>query len=134
MPHILIVDSDRTSLLQTAELLEQARYHVSQAEDGRAALRMVSSAQTPDLIMLDAVLNDQDGYEVCRRIRRTSDVPIVFLSSRAQTEDRVHGLQNGADDYMSKRCAPPELLARVRSVLGRAERARKAPLLTVDCG
>lgn len=127
MPHILIVDSDRTSLLQTAELLEQARYHVSQAEDGRAALRMVSSAQTPDLIMLDAVLNDQDGYEVCRRIRRTSDVPIVFLSSRAQTEDRVHGLQNGADDYMSKRCAAPELLARVRSVLGRAERARRPP-------
>jgi DNA-binding response OmpR family regulator len=125
MPHILLVDNDQASLYQTSELLTQARYHVSHAEDGRTALRIMGSAQVPDLIMLDSVLPDQDGIEVCRRIRRTSDVPIMFLSSRAQTDDRVHGLQNGADDYMSKRTAAPELLARVRAVLARTERARR---------
>jgi DNA-binding response OmpR family regulator len=127
MPHILVVDSDRTSLLQTAEVLEQARYHVSQAEDGRTALRL-HSAQAHDLVVLEALLSDQDGFEICRRIRRTSDVPIVFLSTRAQTDDRIHGLQNGADDYLNKRCATIELLARVRAVLARAERARRPPI------
>lgn len=127
MPHILVVDSDRTSLLQTAELLEQARYHVSQAEDGRAALRQIGSSQAPDLILLESQLPDHDGYEICRRIRRTSDVPIIFLASRAPIEDRVHGLQTGADDFISKRCPSIEMLARVRAVMMRVERARRPP-------
>lgn len=131
MPHILVVDSDQASLYQTADLLERARFHTSTVEDGRSALRFVSE-RAPDLVMLEALLSDQDGYEICRRIRRTSDVPIIFLSSRAQSEDKVTGLQLGADDYLSKRCAPVELLARVRAVLHRTERARRMPTMPIE--
>ena len=96
MPNILVVDSDQASMHNTSTLLEQARYNVSEVEDGRSALRMIA-ANPPDLVLLEAQLLDQDGLETCRRIRRTSDVPIIFLSSRAQTDDRILGLQNGAD-------------------------------------
>lgn len=126
MPHILVTDSDGNSLQQVVRLLEQARYQVSRANDGRDALRVIAK-QSPDLIVLEAMLNDQEGFEVCRRIRRTSDIPIVFLSSRARAEDRVRGLRMGADDYLAKPCAPAELLARVGAVLRRAERARQLP-------
>lgn len=130
MPHILVVDGDQPSLLHTAEILERARYHISRAEDGRAALRFVAE-RSPDLVMLEALLPDQDGFEVCRRIRRASDVPIVFLSTRARPDDKVEGLNNGADDYLSKRCAPAEMLARVRAVLSRTERARRPPTVPI---
>jgi DNA-binding response OmpR family regulator len=133
MPHVLIADGDGASLQHVAGLLERARYHVSQANDGRGTMRLVSD-QTPDLVLLEAMLPDQEGFEVCRRIRRTSDVPIVFLSSRARAEDRVMGLRLGADDYLAKPCAPAELLARVGAVLRRAERARRPPTTTIDCG
>jgi DNA-binding response OmpR family regulator len=133
MPHVLIVDSDPASQGHTTDLLSQSRFHVSTAEDGRAALRMLS-ANTPDLILLESLLPDQDGFEVCRRIRRTSDVPIIFLSTRAHVDDRIYGLQSGADDYISKRCAPVELLVRVKSVLQRAERARRPPTAPIELG
>jgi DNA-binding response OmpR family regulator len=133
MPHILVVDSDQASMHNTVTILEQARYNVSEVEDGRSALRVVA-ANPPDLVVLETQLPDQDGLEVCRRIRRTSDVPIIFLSSHAQTDDRISGLQHGADDYISKRCPSPEILARVRAVLGRAERARRPPMDSIALG
>lgn len=133
MPHVLIADSDGTSLQHHMGLLEQARYHVSHAADGRSAMRMIAE-QTPDLILLEATLPDQEGFEICRRIRRTSDVPIMFLSNRARAEDRVAGLKLGADDYLAKPCAPAELLARVGAVLRRAERARKPPTTAIMAG
>lgn len=133
MPNILVVDSDQASMHNTVTLLEQARYNVTEVEDGRSALRSVA-ANPPDLILLEAQLPDQDGIETCRRIRRSSDVPIIFLSSRSQMDDRITGLQNGADDYISKRCPSAELLARVRGVLSRAERARRPPMTPIALG
>src|SRR5262245_65003190 len=126
MPHVLIADGDSASMQRVATLLEHARYQVSRASDGRSAMRVIDR-QTPDLVLLEALLPDQEGFEVCRRIRRTSDVPIVFHSSKARAEDRVLGLKLGADDYVAKPCAPAELLARIGAVLRRAERARKPP-------
>ncbi|MFO7168921.1 MAG: response regulator transcription factor [Chloroflexota bacterium] len=133
MPHILVVDSDGISMQNTVALLEGARYHVTEATDGRSALKLVAS-QTPDLVLLEVLLPDQEGFEVCRRIRRDSDVPIVFLSSRARSEDRVCGLRFGADDYIGKPYTPAELLARIKAVLRRAERARKPPTDPVSVG
>ncbi len=133
MPHVLIADSDNSSLQANAGLLEQARYHVSRAKDGRDLLRAVAK-QTPDLVLMEATLSDQEGFEICRRIRRVSDVPIMFLSNRSRAEDRVEGLRLGADDYLAKPCQPAELLARVNAVLRRAERSRQPPVQTVTAG
>ncbi len=133
MPHVLVADSDTASLHANSVLLEQARYHVSRVKDGKDVLRVVSR-QSPDLILLEAMFPDQEGFEVCRRIRRVSDVPIVFLSSRSCAEDRVEGLRLGADDYLGKPCAPAELLARVSAVLRRAERVRQPPTTAFQCG
>jgi DNA-binding response OmpR family regulator len=114
-------------------LLEHARYQVTRASDGKSTMR-VFTQQTPDLVLMEALLPDQEGLDICRRIRRTSDVPIVFLSTKARAEDRVLGLQLGADDYLSKPCAPAELLARVGAVLRRAERARRPPTTALSQG
>lgn len=133
MPHVLIADSDTTSLQQIATLLERSRYHVSRANDARSVLRSMSG-QTPDLLLLETQLPDMEGFEVCRRIRRMSDIPLIFVSARAHAEDRVQGLRLGADDYLAKPCAPAELLARVGAVLRRAERARQPPTTTINCG
>jgi len=133
MPHVLVTDSDRASLQQVVTLLERARYQVSRASDGRSALRSIAQ-QSPDLVLMEVLLPDQEGFEVCRRIRRVSDVPIVFLSSRARAEDRVLGLKLGADDYVAKPCAPAELLARVGAVLRRAGRGRQPPTSALTIG
>src|SRR4051812_36532493 len=133
MPHVLVADGDGTSLQNVVTLLEHARYQVSRANDGRSAMRVFTN-QTPDLVLMEVLLPDQEGFEVCRRIRRTSDVPIVFLSTKARAEDRVMGLQLGADDSPAKPCAPAELLARVNAVLRRAERARRPPTTMLSQG
>ena len=133
MPHVLVTDSDGASLQQVVTLLERARYQVSRASDGRSALRSIAQ-QSPDLVLMEVLLPDQEGFEVCRRIRRVSDVPIVFLSSRARAEDRVLGLKLGADDYVAKPCAPAELLARVGAVLRRAGRGRQPPTSALTIG
>jgi DNA-binding response OmpR family regulator len=133
MPHILVVDSDGITLQNTVALLERARYHVTEATDGRSALKAVAH-HTPDLVLLEAILPDQEGFDVCRRIRRESDVPIIFLSSRARSEDRVRGLRYGADDYIAKPYTDGELLARVMAVLRRAERVRQPPTNPMNIG
>jgi DNA-binding response OmpR family regulator len=133
MPHILVADSDGPSLQQVAAVLERARYQVSRVSDGRGALHLIAR-QAPDLVLLEALLPDQGGFEVCRRIRRTSDVPIVFLSSKARAEDRVLGLKLGADDYLAKPCAPAELLARVSAVLRRTAWSRRPPTTPLSSG
>jgi DNA-binding response OmpR family regulator len=133
MPHVLIADGDGVSLRHVAALLEHARYQVSRASDGRSALRVIDK-QTPDLVLLEALLPDEEGFEICRRIRRTSDIPIVFHSSKARAEDRVLGLKLGADDYLAKPCPPAELIARVGAVLRRVERTRLPPTAALTCG
>jgi DNA-binding response OmpR family regulator len=117
---VLIVDDDRPSLKMTAFLLREEGYTVFTADNGQEALRLVDE-KTPDLLVLDVMMPGMDGLEVTRRLRRNSSLPIIILSAKGETSDRVSGLDVGADDYLAKPFEPSELLARVRAVLRRAE-------------
>ncbi len=95
--------------------------------DGAAALALIAR-EAPDLVILDVTMPEMDGTELCRRLRRDSDVPVIFLSSRGEEVDRVLGLELGGDDYMTKPFSPRELVARVRAHLRRREgRVTDAP-------
>lgn len=117
---ILIVDDDRPSLKMTGFLLREEGYTVFTADNGHDALRMIDE-KTPDLLILDVMMPGMDGWEVTRQLRRTTNLPIIILSAKGETSDRVFGLDLGADDYLAKPFEPSELLARVRAVLRRAE-------------
>jgi DNA-binding response OmpR family regulator len=120
MIKILIVDDDRPSLKMTGFLLREEGYSVFTADNGHDALRMIDE-KTPDLLILDVMMPGMDGWEVTRQLRRTTNLPIIILSAKGETTDRVFGLDLGADDYLAKPFEPSELLARVRAVLRRAE-------------
>ena len=117
---ILVVDDDPPSVKMTAFLLREEGYEVITADNGCTALEMVQS-ESPDLIILDVMLPHIDGLELTRRIRQTMDVPIIMLSAKGETADKVVGLEVGADDYLGKPFEPSELLARVKAVLRRSE-------------
>ena len=115
---ILIVDDD-TSISELISLyLEREMFDTKCAEDGEEALSNFSSYQ-PDLVILDLMLPGIDGYEGCRRLRQTSKVPVIMLSAKGETFDKVLGLELGADDYMVKPFDSKELVARVKAVLRR---------------
>jgi DNA-binding response OmpR family regulator len=116
---VLVVDDDRTVSDVVRRYLERAGYQVTQAGDGAAALAEVARDQ-PDLVVLDLMLPQIDGLEVCRRLRADPHgVPIVMLTALGEEADRVLGLQVGADDYVTKPFSPRELVLRVQSVLRR---------------
>jgi DNA-binding response OmpR family regulator len=117
---VLVVDDDRPSLKMTAFLLREEGYAVFTAENGQDALRLIED-KAPDLLILDVMMPGLDGWEVTKLLRRTTNLPIIILSAKGETSDRVHGLDLGADDYLAKPFEPSELLARVRAVLRRAE-------------
>ncbi len=117
---ILVVDDDPPSVKMISFLLREEGYSVLTASNGPDAIKLADEA-APDLVILDVMMPHMDGLEVCRRIRRTMHVPIIILSAKSETADRVVGLDVGADDYLSKPFDPTELLARVRAVLRRAE-------------
>lgn len=119
MTRILVVDDDPSLRTVVRMALERAGFEVCEAADGRAALAAVA-AEPPALVVLDIGMPELDGTEVCREIRRTSSLPIVFLSSNDAEIDRVLGLELGGDDYMTKPFSPRELVARVRAVLRRS--------------
>ncbi|MBU2602960.1 MAG: response regulator transcription factor [Actinobacteria bacterium] len=120
MDELLLIAEDDASLREVTRLGLQAEgYRVVEAADGPSALDAVSRHE-PDLVLLDVMLPGLDGFEVCRRVRRTSLVPIVMLTARSSTVDVVVGLESGADDYVTKPFELPELVARIRSVLRRA--------------
>jgi two-component system OmpR family response regulator len=121
---ILIADDDPHIRQLLAFALRKAGLDVVESGDGEATLQAVA-AQPPDLLVLDINMPGMDGLEVCRRIRATSDLPILFLSSRDDEIDRVLGMELGADDYVVKPFSPREVVARVAAILRRSE--NKAP-------
>lgn len=125
---ILIVDDDPELLRLIGVTLKRAGYTPIAAQTAETALAKVRS-QNPDLIILDVMLPGVNGIELCRQLRKqaqTSSLPIIMLSARAQVEDKIEGLQAGADDYLTKPISPKEMVARVSSHLQRTERLRGA--------
>jgi two-component system OmpR family response regulator len=120
MADILVVDDDGHIREVVRYALERAGHRVREAKDGREALR-VALDQPPDLMVLDILLPEDDGLEVCKQVRKHSRLPIVFLSSRDDELDRVIGLELGGDDYVTKPFSPRELVARVAAVLRRTQ-------------
>lgn len=118
MARILVVDDDPAIREVVRFALDRAGFEVAEAANGRAALLRAEGAR-PDLVVLDVMLPELDGIEVCRTLRRTSTVPILFLSSRDEEVDRIVGLEVGGDDYLAKPFSPRELVARVRAILRR---------------
>ncbi len=124
MPRVLVVDDDPTVREVVLSYLRSGSYDVVEAADGETALSVVGH-QRPDLVVLDVMLPGVDGLEVCRRLRAQGDLPIILLTALGSEEDRVVGLELGADDYLTKPFSPRELVLRVGSVLRRAgENAR----------
>jgi two-component system alkaline phosphatase synthesis response regulator PhoP len=115
---ILVVDDESEIVKLARDYLEQASFRVLSANDGLTGLAAARS-ERPDLIVLDLSLPGMDGLDVCRTLRRESDVPIIMLTARVEEADRLIGLELGADDYISKPFSPRELVARVRTVLRR---------------
>ena len=126
---ILVVDDDET-IRRTLRINLQARgYEVEEVASGRDALSTLEDAP-PDLVILDLGLPDVDGVEVLRRIRRTLRIPVVVLSARQQSDDKVEALDQGADDYVTKPFGMDELLARVRAALRRSSANDAGPVVT----
>jgi two-component system response regulator ResD len=120
MPRILIVDDEANIREIVAVYLTAAGFEVRHAPDGRAGLA-AAFADAPDLVLLDIMLPGLDGLAVCRELREVSRVPIIMLTARDTDLDKVALLESGADDYITKPFSPPELVARVRAVLRRAQ-------------
>ena len=131
MPTILIADDDHKITEMLRRTLSYEGYSVLTAADGQEALA-IAQAQRPDLVILDWMMPKLDGVEVARRLRAADGMPILMLTARDAVEDRVEGLDGGADDYLVKPFAPIELLARVRSLLRRASTSGEKPLRYAD--
>ncbi len=126
---ILIVEDERDIVNVVKGYLEQAGYQTLSAYDGKTGLFMARQ-EKPDLVVLDLMLPEMDGLDVCRAIRRdrdpvVADTPIIMLTARVEETDKLIGLELGADDYVTKPFSPRELVARVRTVLRRLERAER---------
>jgi DNA-binding response OmpR family regulator len=141
-PQTVLVVEDESSIASfVAAYLKNAGYAVRTTASGNEALRLVESEQ-PALVVLDLMLPDIDGVEVCKRIRQTRDLPVLMLTARDEDVDKIIGLEVGADDYMTKPFNPRELVARVRAILRRvapeSSKRESATLrhgdLTIDAG
>jgi DNA-binding response OmpR family regulator len=136
---VLVVDDETNIADLVGMYLTRDGYHVVQAHSGQGALD-AAGEHRPRLVVLDVGLPDFDGLEVCRRLRQTSQVPVIFLTARDSEVDRVLGLEMGADDYVTKPFSPAELVARVKAVLRRADGVGPATellqvgLVTIDLG
>ena len=130
---ILVVEDN----LETRELLsynlKNAGFAVRTAADGLKALELAARAR-PDLVLLDVMMPGQSGFELCRRIRETRDVPILFLSARDSDVDKIRGLGLGGDDYIVKSATPAEVVARIKAVLRRTRAGGAGPRALLDFG
>src|SRR5690349_21978223 len=122
MPEILIVDDDRELALMLCEYLMAENFTVQNASSGGEALVCVDQ-QSFDLVILDVMMPGLDGFEMLSHLRRRSDIPVLMLTARGADEDRIAGLELGADDYLAKPFNPRELVARIRAILRRRESA-----------
>jgi two-component system alkaline phosphatase synthesis response regulator PhoP len=126
---ILVVDDEKELTSLVSLHMKMAGYEVLIASTGEKALD-ISREEKPDLIILDLMLPKIDGWEVCKQLRQdvaTQDIPVIMLTARTQTEDKLKGFEAGADDYVTKPFSPRELVARVKRVLARAETAPTLP-------
>lgn len=130
---ILVVDDEQNIIELTTMYLEQEGFRVISARDGQAALDRVK-ADRPALIVLDLMLPKIDGWQVCKKIRTESDMPILMLTARDDDVDKIVGLEIGADDYMTKPFNPRELVARVKAILRRTEPRRPEPSAPLHIG
>ncbi len=117
---ILLVDDDKELVGFLKDYLEKDGYSVTGSYDGKEALRLFRKREF-DLVVLDLMLPEIDGFKVCKRMRRESDTPIIMLTAKTADEDKIKGLDLGADDYITKPFSPGELLARIRATLRRVE-------------
>ncbi len=125
---LILIFDDEPNIIELGKLyLENAGYQVESASDGPAALERFKQLN-PALIVLDLMLPGLDGWEVCKKIRATSQVPIIMLTARTDDIDKIVGLELGADDYMTKPYNPRELVARVKAVLRRGSAPPAAPV------
>jgi len=130
-PLVLIVEDETALVTLLRYNLEREGFRVSEARDGEEAL-VLCQEERPDIILLDWMLPHLSGLEVCRRLRRapaTRDVPIVILTARGEEQDKIRGLDSGADDYVTKPFSPAELISRLRAVLRRSRPALSTEVL-----
>ncbi|MEV0804514.1 response regulator transcription factor [Kribbella sp. NPDC050281] len=133
MPHSLLLVDDEPRIRRVLRLaLEDEGYQVAEAANGYDAL-VALRREPPDVVLLDLMLPDRDGFTVCREIRRASDVPVIMVTARTDSHDVVAGLEAGADDYVTKPLVAKELSARIRALLRRVEpaNARQPDVLVV---
>ena len=130
---ILVIDDEETTVQLIAILLERRGYEVIKAFRADDGLRKAYRNQ-PDLVLLDIMMPDMDGWEVCKRLREMSDVPIIFLTARGEVRDVVRGLEMGADDYVVKPYDNEELVARVKAHLRRSPRPNMSEELVFNGG
>lgn len=128
---IMIVDDEKDIVDFVRAYLQKEGYPTIEAYDGETALRLWR-VHEPDLIVLDVLMPNLDGLEFCREVRKESMVPIIILSARSEEEDRLSGLEFGADDYMVKPFSPRELVARIRAVLRRQKIAMEEESMIIE--
>jgi len=116
---ILVVDDEKGIVDIVQAYLEREGYRVITADNGRAAIEL-AQREAPDLIVLDLMLPEVSGWDVCREVRKQTNIPVIMLTARDDTTDKIIGLELGADDYMTKPFDPKELVSRVRAVLRRS--------------
>ncbi len=130
MPKRIVIIEDEADIVGlVTHYLEKEGYRVTAVRDGAKGLQQIK-AEPPDLLILDIMLPEMDGLEICRRVRadsKTAVLPIIMLTAKGEETDRVVGLEMGADDYLTKPFSPKELVARVKALLRRAERPEAAP-------
>jgi len=130
---VLVVDDEKTLVKALGFNLEKEGFRVEQAYDGEEALQKVFALK-PDIVVLDLMLPEIDGFEVCRRIRKKYDIPIIMLTARGEDIDKVLGLELGADDYLTKPFNSRELIARIKAILRRSTVREEEAKKTIQIG
>lgn len=125
MAKIIVADDEQLIRRLVSDFLKKDGYTVLEAENGEEALRVFEKNKDSDLLILDIMMPEKDGWEVCREIRKTSQVPILLLSARSQEFDQINGFEAGADDYVTKPFSPVLLMKRVEALLKRTQAVAK---------